>query len=205
MVKPLSVVRSEFILGGQKSGKSRRAELLARDWLAQSPEHKAVLIATAQPWDEEMAERIARHQADRAQRVPGMSTLEEPRALAQAITRCAAPQTLVVVDCLTLWLTNLLMPAEPVENAEKSQNSESKEVAGQYIQAQQAMLLMAIKNAAGPVLLVGNEIGLGVIPLGRETRAFVDALGCLNQEVAAVCQRVTLMVAGLPLTLKDAP
>ena len=205
MVKPLSVVRSEFILGGQKSGKSRRAELLARDWLAQSPNHKAVLIATAQAWDDEMGERIARHQADRALRVPGMSTLEEPLALAVAISRCAAPQTLVVVDCLTLWLTNLLMPAEPVENAEKSQNSESKEVAGQYIQAQQAMLLMAIKNAAGPVLLVGNEIGLGVIPLGRETRAFVDALGCLNQEVAAVCQRVTLMVAGLPLTLKDAP
>jgi adenosylcobinamide kinase/adenosylcobinamide-phosphate guanylyltransferase len=202
MVNPLSVVRSEFILGGQKSGKSRRAELLARDWLAQSAGHKAVLIATAQAWDEEMGERIARHQADRALRVPSMSTLEEPLALAEAIRRCAAPQTLVVVDCLTLWLTNLLMPAESPEN---SPNTDSKEVAGRAVRAQQALLLTAIQEAAGPVLLVGNEIGLGVIPLGRETRAFVDALGCLNQEVAAVCERVTLMAAGLPLFLKVPP
>lgn len=211
MDKPVStsLARSELILGGQKSGKSRRAELLARDWLAQSPEHKAVLIATAQAWDDEMGERIARHQADRAERVPGMSTLEEPLALAEAITRCAAPQTLVVVDCLTLWLTNLLMPAEPageakndVDQAEKNQTLELKEAVAQYLRAQQATLLIAIKSAAGPVLLVGNEIGLGVIPMGRETRAFVDALGRLNQDVAAACERVTLMVAGLPLVLK---
>jgi adenosylcobinamide kinase/adenosylcobinamide-phosphate guanylyltransferase len=205
MADVLTMARSELILGGQKSGKSRRAELLARDWLVQSPQHKAVLIATAQPWDEEMGERIARHQADRAQRVPGMSTLEEPLALAQAINRCTSPQTLVVVDCLTLWLTNLLMPAEPAENAENSPEIQSKEAVAEYRRAQQATLLIAIKNAAGPVLLVGNEIGLGVIPLGRETRAFVDALGCLNQDVAAVCERVTLMAAGLPLVLKGQP
>jgi adenosylcobinamide kinase/adenosylcobinamide-phosphate guanylyltransferase len=205
MVKPLSVVRSEFILGGQKSGKSRRAELLARDWLAQSPNHKAVLIATAQAWDEEMGERIARHQADRALRVPGMSTLEEPLALAEAISRCAAPQTLVVVDCLTLWLTNLLMPVQLPEDAEQAPKNDSMESAEPSMKARQALLLSAIQNAAGPVVLVGNEIGLGVIPLGRETRAFVDALGCLNQEVAAVCERVTLMAAGLPLFLKGPP
>jgi adenosylcobinamide kinase/adenosylcobinamide-phosphate guanylyltransferase len=205
MVKPLSVVRSEFILGGQKSGKSRRAELLARDWLAQSPNHKAVLIATAQAWDEEMGERIARHQFDRALRVPAMHTLEEPLALAEAIKRSTAPQTLVVVDCLTLWLTHLLMPAEPPENSENSPKTDSKEGAGRSVWAQQALLLTAIQEAAGPVVLVGNEIGLGVIPMGRETRAFVDALGCLNQDVAAVCARVTLMAAGLPLFLKGAP
>jgi adenosylcobinamide kinase/adenosylcobinamide-phosphate guanylyltransferase len=73
------------------------------------------------------------------------------------------------------------------------------------VRAQQALLLTAIQEAAGPVVLVGNEIGLGVIPMGRETRAFVDALGCLNQDVAAVCARVTLMAAGLPLFLKGAP
>ena len=205
MADVLTIARSEFILGGQKSGKSRRAELLARDWLAQSPNHKAVLIATAQAWDEEMGERIARHQVDRALRVPGMSTLEEPLALAEAISRCAAPQTLVVVDCLTLWLTNLLMPAESPENAENSPKTDSKEVAGRSVRAQQALLLTAIQEAAGPVVLVGNEIGLGVIPLGRETRAFVDALGRLNQELAAVCERVTLMAAGLPLFLKGSP
>lgn len=194
MVDRLTIARSELILGGQRSGKSRRAELLARDWLAQSPEHGAVLIATAQPWDEEMRERIARHQQDRAQRVPGMRTVEEPLELAQAVQQQSRPDTLVVVDCLTLWLTNLLMPADILKQ---------NEALAQEERAQVAMLLIAIEKAAGPVLLVGNEIGLGVIPMGRETRDFVDALGRLNQEVAATCQRVTLMAAGLPLTLKD--
>jgi adenosylcobinamide kinase/adenosylcobinamide-phosphate guanylyltransferase len=205
MTDVLILASSELILGGQKSGKSRRAELLARDWLAQSTEHKAVLIATAQAWDEEMGERIARHQADRAQRVPGMSTLEEPLALAEAINLCSAPQTLVVVDCLTLWLTNLLMPASSIETADSRAKIASKEVTDQFVLAQQALLLSAIQKAAGPVVLVGNEIGLGVIPLGREIRAFVDALGCLNQEVAGVCERVTLMACGLPLFLKGSP
>lgn len=193
---PLSVARSELILGGQRSGKSRRAELLARDWLAQSPEHGAVLIATAQPWDEEMRERIARHQQDRARRVPGMRTVEEPLELAQAIQQQSRPDTLVVVDCLTLWLTNLLMPADVLQQNEALVQEE---------RAQVAMLLIAIEKAAGPVLLVGNEIGLGVIPMGRETRDFVDALGRLNQEVAQACARVTFMAAGLPLTLKGLP
>ena len=205
MTDGLTIASSEFILGGQKSGKSRRAELLARDWLAQSTGHKAVLIATAQAWDEEMGERIARHQADRAQRVPGMSTLEEPLALAEAISLCSAPQTLVVVDCLTLWLTNLLMPASSIESAHNRAKIASKVVTGRLLQAQQALLLSAIQKAVGPVVLVGNEIGLGVIPLGREVRAFVDALGCLNQEVADVCARVTLLAAGQSLVLKGSP
>ena len=98
----LQPCRSELILGGQKSGKSRRAELLARDWLAQSPAHRAVLIATAQPWDGEMRERIARHQRDRAERVPGLQTLEEPRDLAAVLAQHSTAHTLVVVDCLTL-------------------------------------------------------------------------------------------------------
>ena len=106
------VARSEFILGGQKSGKSRRAELLARSWLQQSPTHRAMLLATAQPWDEEMRQRITRHQHDRAERVPGLQTIEEPLQLAQALSLHSQPHTLVVVDCLTLWLTNWLMPAE---------------------------------------------------------------------------------------------
>ncbi len=193
MAEPLKVARSELILGGQRSGKSRRAELLARHWLAQSPVHGAVLIATAQPGDDEMRKRIARHQQDRAQRVPGLRTVEEPHALAQALTRHSQPQTLVVVDCLTLWLTNLLMPAPDFEaNRPLAQDST----------AQIAMFLIAIEKNAGPVVLVGNEIGLGVIPLGRETRDFVDALGRLNQAVAQACERVTFMAAGLPLSLK---
>ena len=188
MMTAVAIAKSEFILGGQKCGKSRRAETLARAWLDQSDTHRAALIATAQPWDDEMRQRISRHQADRAERVPGMSTVEEPLALAEAVQQHSRPDTLVVVDCLTLWLTNLLMPAEPV---------------AQVKPALIAPLLIAIQNATGPIALVGNEIGLGVIPLGRDVRAFVDALGRLNQDVAATCQRVTLMAAGLPLTLKD--
>ncbi|TQN07215.1 adenosylcobinamide kinase /adenosylcobinamide-phosphate guanylyltransferase [Acidovorax temperans] len=192
------VARSEFILGGQKSGKSRRAELLARDWLAQSPDHRAVLIATGQAWDDEMRERIARHQRDRAERVPGLQTVEEPHDVAAAIKRHSTPQTLVVVDCLTLWLTHWAMPLG-VETME----FEQKQALALDWQAQAAMFLEALRQSPGPVVLVGNEIGLGVIPLGREVRAFVDALGMLNQQVAQVCPRVTLMAAGLPLTLKD--
>ncbi|MES2686619.1 MAG: bifunctional adenosylcobinamide kinase/adenosylcobinamide-phosphate guanylyltransferase [Pseudomonadota bacterium] len=190
----VAIARSELILGGQRSGKSRRAETLARDWLAQSPAHKAVLIATAQPWDPEMRERIRRHQQDRAERVPGMATVEEPVDLAQAMALHGRSDTLVVIDCLTLWLTNLLMPAE---------SSESNMPPAHNPREQVAMLLGAIGAAAGPLVLVGNEIGLGVIPMGRETRDFVDALGRLNQQVAQACQRVTFMAAGLPLVLKD--
>ena len=200
--------RSELILGGQRSGKSRRAELMARSWLAQSPNHNTVMIATATAWDDEMVERIARHQQDRADRIPGMTTIEEPIALGEAIQIHSSPQTLVVVDCLTLWLTNLLMPhksaEDSLENTQNSQKKASNKALDHKIWAQAATLLIAIKNIPGPVVLVGNEIGLGVIPMGRETRAFVDALGRLNQEVAAACERVTFMAAGLPLTLKGA-
>ena len=183
--------KSELILGGQKSGKSRRAEFLARDWLLQSPDHKAVLIATAQPWDEEMRQRIARHQHDRAARVPSLTTVEEPLQLAQTIERLSQPQTLLVVDCLTLWLTNQLMPMD-VKN---------KPIAGELI-TYTAMLSVAISKAAGPIVIVSNEIGLGVIPMGIEVRTFVDALGTLNQVIAQACDKVTLMAAGLPLSLK---
>jgi adenosylcobinamide kinase/adenosylcobinamide-phosphate guanylyltransferase len=147
-----------------------------------------------------MQARIARHQADRAVRVPGMRTLEEPLHLAQAIQVHSAPDTLLVVDCLTLWLTNWLMPMHPGELTSSEPNQPLALVSVDYA----ALLLEAIAAATGPLVLVGNEIGLGVIPMGAEVRAFVDALGLLNQQVAQVCERVTLMAAGLPLTLKAA-
>jgi adenosylcobinamide kinase/adenosylcobinamide-phosphate guanylyltransferase len=186
--------RTELILGGQKSGKSRRAELLARDWLAAAPGREAALVATGQAWDAEMRERIARHQRDRAGRVPGMATIEEPRDLAAALALHSAPHRLLVIDCLTLWLTNWLMPVE--------EGFVQKSPTVQEWKAQNALFLEALHRAPGPVILVSNEIGLGVIPLGAEVRAFVDALGTLNQQVAAACGRVTLMAAGLPLQLK---
>ena len=209
------VARSELILGGQKSGKSRRAEALAQGWLSQSTTHKAVLIATAQPWDDEMRQRIARHQADRLLRVPGMATVEDPLLLAQAIGTHSAANTLIVVDCLTLWLTNWLMPADAAQTGrhaatiiaagdpcqvEKFMNNQA---VAPVEHAEVAIFLDAVAQAPGPVVLVGNEIGLGVIPMGAEVRTFVDALGMLNQRMAQVCQRVTLMAAGLPLTLKE--
>ena len=183
-------MRSEFIVGGQKSGKSRRAERCAGDWLAADAAHRAVLIATAQAGDAEMQARIARHQADRAARWPGLETLEEPLELAAAIQRQSQPQTLLVVDCLTLWLTNVCMPVQG-----------SSTPPAPLI----AALLQALQTAPGPVILVSNEIGLGVIPLGAQVRHFVDTLGQLNQAVAACCPRATLMAAGLPLPLKEPP
>jgi adenosylcobinamide kinase/adenosylcobinamide-phosphate guanylyltransferase len=186
----MSFAGRELILGGQKSGKSRRGEQLAAAWLARSPAHRAVLVATARALDEEMLARVTRHREDRAARVPAMATVEEPVALAQAIREHAGPRTLVLVDCLTLWLTNLMLPF----GAPRSPLPADRAI---------AELLQAISDAPGPLILIGNEIGLGVIPLGREVRAFVDSLGQLNQQVAAACERVTLMAAGLPLTLKD--
>lgn len=190
----------ELILGGQKSGKSRRAEHLANAWLAgaevNGQPRQATLIATAQPWDAEMQRCIARHQTDRAQRAPGLATLEEPLALAQAISRLSAPHHLLVVDCLTLWLTNLLMPAEVAENPEQPHSTTPTSVDAV------AALLAALRSAPGPVVLVSNEIGLGVIPMGEQVRHFVYTAGQVNQAVAAVSQRVVLMVAGLPLGVK---
>jgi adenosylcobinamide kinase / adenosylcobinamide-phosphate guanylyltransferase len=198
MAEPMTVVRSELILGGQKSGKSRRAEQLAQAWLAASAQHRAVLIATAQPADDEMRQRIARHQQDRAARVPAMVCVEAPYDLAAALAAHAAPETLVVVDCLTLWLTQQLMPPPGAAGPVCESNWPLVPVNRSLL----AIISGAIESVTGPVVVVSNEIGLGVVPLGSEVRAFVDALGALNQQVAAVCERVTLMAAGLPLTLK---
>ena len=128
------------------------------------------------------------------------ATVEEPTALGETIAHLSQPDTLVVVDCLTLWLTNLLMPAPAADGQHVFSEQDNATLADAPIQS----LLQAIERASGPVLLVGNEIGMGVIPMGAPVRAFVDTLGRLNQEVARVCSRVTLMAAGLPLTLKGA-
>ncbi|AMO25180.1 adenosylcobinamide-phosphate guanylyltransferase [Ramlibacter tataouinensis] len=188
----LRVARSELILGGQKSGKTARAEALAAAWLDAGSGHRAVYIATAQAWDEEMRERIARHRRDRAQRVPAMETVEEPTELARAIGAHSRADTLVVVDCLTLWLTARMLPAAGAAQPTFSDDPDTA-------------IARAVAAAAGPLVLVSNEIGLGVIPLGPENRSFVDALGRLNQQAARACERVTLMAAGLPLLLKGRP
>ena len=200
---------SELIVGGQKSGKSRRAEILASQWLAQCASHRAVLIATARPGDAEMEQRIARHRQDRAARVPQLQTVEEPLDLAAAIARCSNVQTLVVIDCLNLWLTNWLLPIKPAMPKMPGPEFEKNDAASQYGPAQAAIDSIASgeagRSASGPLVWVSNEIGLGVIPLGLDTREFVDALGSLNQAVAASCERVSFMAAGLPIYLKGGP
>jgi adenosylcobinamide kinase / adenosylcobinamide-phosphate guanylyltransferase len=180
---------NHFLLGGQRSGKSRRAEMTAARWL-DAPGHEAVLVATALAGDDEMGERIARHRLDRAERVPGLRTVEAPRELAAALAAHSAPYRMVVVDCLTLWLTNLLMPLDGVP------------LAGNALHAVVDGFVGALRGAPGPVVLVSNEIGLGLSPLGREARGFVDELGRLHQAVAAACGEVTLMVAGLEVPVK---
>jgi adenosylcobinamide kinase / adenosylcobinamide-phosphate guanylyltransferase len=192
------IAGTELILGGQRSGKSRCAESRAVAWL-QTPGHEAVLIATATVSDPEMRARIDKHRRDRAAQVPGLQCVEEPRDLSGAIRRWSAPQRLLVVDCLTLWLANLLMP--PFGDAGKT--FEVLDDAGW--QAACADLIEALAAAPGPVVLVSNEIGLGVIPLGAETRRYVDELGRLHQRVAAACARVTLMVAGIEMRVKGTP
>jgi adenosylcobinamide kinase / adenosylcobinamide-phosphate guanylyltransferase len=182
----------EFILGGQKSGKSRAAEMRAARWL-QTPGQNALLIATALAGDPEIADRIARHRTERARRVPGLATLEEAYALSAALRRESTPQRLLVVDCLTLWWTQLAMPL----NGPGATPSQLEEICGDLVQT--------LRDASGPVLLVSNEIGLGLAPLSAEARRCVDALGRLHQQVAGVCSRVTLMVAGCELAVKGGP
>lgn len=179
-----------LILGGQRSGKSRHAERLAMRWLAQSPSHSVTVVATATPSDAEMHERIARHRADRP---ASFDTLEAPLALGAALRGAADAQRLLIVDCLTLWLANVLMPALPTQG-------EGGQAASTDWFALKADLLDALRASPGPVLLVSNEIGLGVIPMGAEVRHFVDELGRLNQDVAQACGQITLMAAGQAFT-----
>jgi adenosylcobinamide kinase/adenosylcobinamide-phosphate guanylyltransferase len=166
-----------LILGGARSGKSALAERLALD-----SGHGVVYIATAQPRDGEMADRIAHH---RARRPADWACVEEPLALADALRRHARADRCVLVDCLTLWLSNLLGEADaPCFERERS------------------ALHDTLPQLPGEVLLVSNEVGMGVVPMGELSRRFVDEAGRLHQALAAACDRVIFVAAGLPLTLK---
>lgn len=178
-----------LVLGGQRSGKSRHAEALALAWCEQSSEHRASVVATAEVHDEEMRERVAEHRRNRA---PALATAEVPRNLAQFIAAHSTPRHLLLVDCLTLWLTQWLMPYPPgIDGASEGPWTEQRDA-----------LLAGVANSAGPLVLISNEIGMGVMPLGRDTRHCIDELGRLHQGLAQRCDRVTLMVAGLALPIK---
>jgi adenosylcobinamide kinase/adenosylcobinamide-phosphate guanylyltransferase len=164
-----------LVLGGARSGKSRHAEAL----VASQP-GPCVYLATAQAGDGEMAARIADHRARRGRR---WITVEEPLDLTGALTRACGPDRAVLVDCLTLWLSNLL-------GAERDAAAECER------------FLATLPGLAGPVVLVSNEVGQGVVPDNALARAFIDHAGRLHQDLAAAAQRVVFMTAGLPRELK---
>ena len=177
-----------LVLGGARSGKSAYGEKLA----AQSG-REVVYIATARSGDGEMAARIRQHRSDRPQH---WTTVEEPLMLADAVARHSASGTLVLIDCLTLWLSNLMF----------SSGSNYPYVGlvtlPPLLAEQRAALLDVLANAPGDILLVSNEVGMGIVPMGAVSRCFTDEAGRLNQHVAAVCDRAVFVAAGLPLVLK---
>lgn len=164
----------DLIIGGARSGKSGYAEKLAR-----AQDGAVTYIATGTAGDAEMAARIAHH---RAQRPADWPTVEEPLALAAALRQHAAPAACLLVDCLTLWLSNLLCAGREAE------------IEG---------LLSILPDLPGHLILVSNEVGAGIVPENALARRFRDAQGRLNQQVAALADRVTLVAAGLPLILKQ--
>lgn len=169
----------ELILGGARSGKSRYAERAAlqqgEEWL---------YLATATAGDGEMAMRIAHHQRTRSEQ---WQLIEEPLGLVSALQENAQAGRTILVDCLTLWLTNLLM-LEDVERLEQEQDA----------------LIELLPTLDGNIFMVSNEVGQGVVPIDPLSRQFCDQAGRLHQRLAEICERVTWVVAGLPQTLKGA-
>ena len=171
----VALPRVTLILGGARSGKSRHAEAMVEEAAA-----NGLYIATAAAGDGEMAMRIRHH---RERRGPFWTTVEEPLHLAHAIEAHALPGRPILVDCLTLWLSNLMMEGRAVEAATDR-------------------LLTALEESTVPVVLVANEVGQGIVPDNALARAFRDHAGRINQRIAAAADRVVMMVAGLPMTVK---
>ena len=169
-----------LVLGGIRSGKSRLAQRLAQESGAE-----VVYVATAR--DESDAELQARIQRHRQERPPHWQVIEEPLALATVLREQAAPGRCVVVDCLTLWLTNLLLADDPA-----------------VFECERDALLAAVPSLPGSVILVSNEVGLGIVPLGALSRRFVDEAGLLQQRIAQLSERVVFVAAGLPMVFKGA-
>jgi len=165
-----------FVLGGARSGKSRYAEQVI-----EAAAGGGLYLATAGVGDAEMAARVAEH---RARRGPSWITIEEPLEIAPRIETEARRDRPILVDCLTLWLSNLME-------------------AGRHIEAETERLMAALAHARGPVVLVANEVGLGIVPESALGRAFRDHAGRVNQRVAAAAERVVFVAAGLPMLLKD--
>lgn len=186
------VVRT-LVLGGARSGKSTYAERLA-----QATQREVIYIATAavedSHTDSEMQARIALH---KAQRPAQWHTVEQPLMLGAAITEWSTPERVVLIDCLTVWCANLLF------SEEKNYPDIGKIIPPELFHQERAAFLQALADAKGDVILVSNEVGMGIVPQGAISRWFVDEAGRLNQAVAAGCERAVFIAAGLPLMLKD--
>jgi len=172
-----------LVLGGARSGKSTHAERLVTGTLFGGAPRPAVYIATAEAGDVEMATRIVAH---RNRRGSGWTTIEEPLSLDRALEVAAGHRLPVLVDCLTLWLSNLMHARHDLDEATDS-------------------MLHALDLCITPVVFVSNEVGLGIVPDTPLGRTFRDSQGRLNMRMAARADRVILMAAGLPLTMKDRP
>lgn len=170
----------ELILGGARSGKSRYAEQQA-----EACDAEVIYVATAEVGDEEMRERIALHQQ---QRPADWRLVEEPITLAAVLEGESAPERCLIIDCLTLWLSNLLL-------ADEAQPG--------LFERERAALVDCLPAVEGRIFLVSNEVGLGIVPDNALARRFRDEAGRLNQALAALCERVTLVTAGIPMKLKD--
>jgi adenosylcobinamide kinase / adenosylcobinamide-phosphate guanylyltransferase len=171
-----------FVIGGMRSGKSRHAQTLA------ARDQRVVVIATALAADDEMRARIERHRADRPAHWRVVEVPPTVNGLAEAIQAHAATDVCLLIDCLTVWLSQLICPPDGIEPVDAA--------------AAITSALQALRAAPGRVIVVSNEIGLGVVPMHAATRRVVDALGRLHQDIAACATRVTWMVAGLPVAIK---
>lgn len=177
-----------LVLGGARSGKSAHAERIAME-----SGRDVVYIATASAGDGEMGQRIAHH---RARRPAHWLTIEEPLLLAAAIEQHSKADNIILVDCLTLWLSNLLF-----SDGRDYPYAGTAELPP-LLHAQRQALLDLLPHARGDIVLVSNEVGMGIVPMGAVSRLFTDEAGRLNQAVAAACERAVFIAAGLPLVLK---
>jgi adenosylcobinamide kinase/adenosylcobinamide-phosphate guanylyltransferase len=169
-----------FVIGGCRSGKSRHALDLVQTMGA----NKKIFIATCVPQDDEMHLRVANHQKERDQ---SWKTVEAPIQLPETILQNAHTGSVVLVDCLTLWINNLMMEKDDIH----------------YIDGKIVELIKAVQSAEGPVVLVSNEVGTGIVPENKPARVYRDLVGSVNQAVARAVDRVEMVVAGIPVTIKE--